>query len=406
MLLLVLGDHTKYFDLNGRCILDTLPFPVVIFANRVSAEALAPAGPNAEIRRIPWSDDEQVRQAALRLAGERPLFTVASLNEALLEQAAELRELLGLPGMAPATVRRFRDKLLMKELLDQAGVCVPRFTRCDAPEQVEALLERHGKLVIKPVAGVGSVRVSFIDSASQLASWYAQTAHDEWERYEAEEFIDGELYHVNAVVRGGQVLVSGAALYLPGMANIDFRSGTPLTTVMVEDPALKARLDAYSARVLAVLGLEDGVSHLECFVDRADRIVLCEVGARPPGGGVIHMLEAQYGVQYSYANLMLAAGRGDELVIPAPTPHRYFGLMGFRLPHNCTIGKIAETDQFTDDFIVHAEIYCGKGRFVRAASHCTDYVGLLVFAGDSHADFDAKRERLQARFDAGLELAG
>ena len=72
MLLLVLGDHTKYFDLNGRCILDTLPFPVVIFADRVSAEALAPAGPNAEIRRIPCSDDEQFRQAALRLAGERP----------------------------------------------------------------------------------------------------------------------------------------------------------------------------------------------------------------------------------------------------------------------------------------------------------------------------------------------
>ena len=226
------------------------------------------------------------------------------------------------------------------------------------------------------MAGVGSVRVSFIDSASQLASWYAQTAHDEWERYEAEEFIDGELYHVNAVVRGGQVLVSGAALYLPGMANIDFRSGTPLTTVMVEDPALKARLDAYSARVLAVLGLEDGVSHLECFVDRADRIVLCEVGARPPGGGVIHMLEAQYGVQYSYANLMLAAGRGDELVIPAPTPHRYFGLMGFRLPHNCTIGKIAETislrttSSCTPKSTAARAASCGRPRIAPTTSGC------------------------------------
>ena len=404
MLLLVLGDHTKYFDMNGRCILDALPFPVVVFANRVSAEALAVAGPNVEIRRIPWSDDEQVRQSVLRLADERPLFTVASLNESLLEQAAELRDLLGLPGMARETVHRFRDKLLMKQLLDQQGVCVPCFARCDAPERVHALLARHGKLVIKPVDGVGSLRVSFIDSAPQLASWYAVTAAAEWERYEAEEYIDGDLYHVNAVVRGGQVLLSGAALYLQGMANIDYRNGTPLVTVMVEDVRLKERLDAFSARVLEVLGLEDGVSHLECFLGRDDRIVLCEVGARPGGGGVTHMLEAQFGVQYSYASLMLAAGRGGELKIPAPTPRRYFGLIGFRLAHNCTIGKIAGAHQFADDFIVHSAIYPENGRLVRAAAHAGDYVGLLVFAGDSHADFHAKRESLHARFDAELEL--
>jgi biotin carboxylase len=402
ILLLVLGDHSKYFYVDGRCVLDDLPWNVVVLTNRVSAAAFKAMKPNLDVRLVPWSDTQKVTQIVCQIASEQPVRFVCTLNEALLELAAQMRHELGLPGMSADLVQRFRNKILMKQMAHAAGLAVPEHAPCTDRAAVLGLAQRHVRLVIKPIDGIGARRVSFVDSPEQIAAWYAQ--HADVSDYEAEQYIEGTLYHVNAVVQQGRVLLNACARYEPGMANIDFCSGTPFVSVMLEHGSLRARLEAFSDRVLAALGLVDGVTHLECFVTPDDRIVLCEVAARPGGGGIVEMIEAQFGVHYAVAGLLLQCGRADLLAIGRPEHQGVYGLMGFRLARNCRIQTIAHEQAFAEDGMVIARILVKPGDFVPAAKHCTDFVALLVFASDNDADFHAKSRRHLARFNAELSV--
>ena len=400
-LVLICGDHNLYFDLRRQCVLREMPGPLLVLANRASAVVLEEACPGLEIRRVQWSDEDRLLEEVLELARTRLLAAVSTANEGLMDLAGRIRAGLGLPGMGPRLVARFRDKLLMKQLLDARGMRVPAYARCDARAAVEALLARHRKLVLKPVDELGSRGVSFVSSHAELDAWYAQ-GHA-LSRFEAEEFIDGAMYHVNSVVRGGAVLLSASALYLPGMASIDFHRGTPLVTVMVEDAELTRRLAAYSRQVLDVLGLADGVAHLECFVTADGEIVLCEVAARPPGAGIVQMIEAQYGLHVTRAQLLLDSGHGAGLEPVAPRPG-VAGLMAFRTARGGTIREIAAGADFAEPWIGMVSLPFGSGSIVRAARMSSDVLGLLIFSGASHAEFMARRALLQQRFDDSLVL--
>jgi predicted ATP-grasp superfamily ATP-dependent carboligase len=402
MIILVLGDHRKYFHVTGESILSNLSFPVIILANRISAEYFRDLGPNVTVLPAQWSNFENVRQQVIKIAGGQKIFSVATINEGLMLLAAELREELNLSGMSLAVATGFRDKLVMKRRLADAGVRVPRHTSCNNPVEVIELFRTSKKLVIKPIDGVGSRRVSFFEQEVDIQNWFK--SESEPETYEAEEYINGTLFHVNAIVRDSKVLLSAAAMYVPGMANIDYQDGQPFVSVMVEDSELKRRLEEFSEHSIRALSLENGVTHLECFVTSNNEIVMCEVAARPGGGGIVEMIESQYGINYSLASLLLQADQGNLIEINRSIDEKFYGLMGFRLPTNCKIKSMPELDLFRDDYISFARIYASAGSFVPAAKHCTDFVGLLVYSSSSHNEFHARTKELHQRFYAKLEV--
>ena len=400
-LVLVCGDHKQYFDLRNRCVLADLPAPLLVLANRASEVLLRDACPELEILRVQWSDEDRLLAEILALSETRPVRAVSTANEALMDLAGRVRAELGLPGLGPELVARFRNKLLMKQVLGAAGMRVPAHACCDQREAVAALLRRHGRLVFKPVDELGSRDVAFVASMDELDAWY-RNGHD-LSRFEAEEFIDGAMYHVNSLVCDGRVLLTASAVYLPGMASIDFRQGTPLVTVMVEDAMLAQRLAAYGRQVLELLGLVNGVAHLECFLTAGGEIVLCEVAARPAGAGIVQMIEAQHGIHLTRAQLLLDSGNGASLEVRAPRPE-LVGMMGFRTARGGTVRRIADRGDFPEEWISMALLPYGPGSMVRAARMSSETLGLLIFGAANHAEFMERRARLQSRFDDSLVL--
>lgn len=401
LLFLAAGDGHGYTDLHDRFILDDLPARVTVLANSATARWFE--GRAVELEPVRWHDVEAIRRRVLTLHAEQPFTALVTIDERMMELAAALRDELGLPGLRGADVPRFRDKPTMKRVLGAAGVRVPEFAHADDRAGVEALLTRHERIVIKPVDGMGSAGVEFADTVQDVARWYA--AHPgERAAYEAEEFIAGPMYHVNAVVRGGRPLLTLAAPYLPGMAPVDFGVGAPLASVLLDDSPLQRRLMDFSDRVIEVLGLVDGVTHLECFVTPGDEIVFCEIAARPAAGGIVRMMEARSGVNYGRAAVLLALGLGGRIV-PGHAPGETVGMLGFRIPSAQLVRRIASADEFGDPWIRYRRIDGEAGTLVAGASHCTDFVGLFVFSAADRPGFERRLAELRTRFDQRLELA-
>jgi biotin carboxylase len=304
--------------------------------------------------------------------------------------------------MLPNEANFFRNKLVMKKSLSAAGLRTPWFAECTDRAAVENLLARYGAVVVKPVDGYGSRGVEFIRSPEQLAAWYARCKAPA--AFEAEELIEGVLYHVNAVVRSGLPALTASAIYLPGMGNIDFSAGAPFVSAIVVEDGLRCRLEEFSDKVIATLGLRDGVTHLECFVTTEGEIVFCEIAARPGGGGIVWMIEAQYGVNYNRVVLLLEAGRSDLIAIPNESGAGVAGLIGFRSAQSAFVERAAKPDDFRDDWIRLSQIDVSEGAFKAASAHCTDFLGLLIFNSRDMDEFEQNRLHLSKRFYDALEL--
>ncbi|MCA3242306.1 MAG: ATP-grasp domain-containing protein [Rubrivivax sp.] len=403
MLVLARGNAHGFFDLAGRSVLGDIPCRLTVYTNDINAPAFAQSGEHVRVERVRWSDTAQIEQRVAALHAADPLHAIGVLDEKVMDLAAALRQRLGINGLHTQEAARFRDKPTMKRLLGVAGVRVPEFVDAGDRPAVLRLLHRHGRIVVKPNDGLGSREVSFIDGPVELQDWYA--AHADAQGFEAEEFVDGVLYHVNAVVHRGVPLLTAAAPYLPGMANIDFASGSPFVSVMLDEDDLKRRLQAMSDRVIEVLGLVDGVTHMECFVTAEGEIVFCEIAARPGGGGIVGMIEAQYGVNFARAALLLEAGFGERVMPPSqPAPDTLAGLIGFRLPRSGFLRRVPAAIDFGDDWIRAVTIDHEPGGFIAAAAHCTDFVGSFVFVARDRGHFDERRVELTQRFNKALEV--
>jgi biotin carboxylase len=407
ILVLARGDSRNYRDLAGRSIFSGLTPKVLLFVHRGNVdkfrELARELGSDVEIHIVRWNDPQGVVTAAASVAKNQKLLAVATLDEELVDLAAEIRAHLGVRGLQPKDAAHFRDKVAMKRAVAAAGVTIPQFEPCTNRAAVASMLTKYGKLVVKPVRGMGARGIAFITTAMELEAWYA--ACSQVGEFEAEQFIDGVLYHVNAVVHDGQALLTASAPYFPGMGNIDFGAGAPFATVIEDDPARCVALKAFSDRVVSALNVVSGVTHLECFVTPSGEIVFCEIAIRPGGGGIVSMIEAQHGVNFNRVALRLEAGQVDVLSALSATPMLHpgvAGLVGFRSAFSGFVHEAASAKDFPEPWIHVCAMNVGGGSFKAASAHCTDFWGSLVFSSKDQTEFSDRVAELGKRFADAL----
>ncbi|MBA3770967.1 MAG: ATP-grasp domain-containing protein [Ramlibacter sp.] len=243
-----------------------------------------------------------------------PVDQLIALSEFTLEIAARVRQALGIPGHGPAEVAVYRDKARMKEVLAEKDIRVPAFARCESVEQALRFADGASyPLILKPVDGAASIGVVRIDSREELQS---QLRSVDLARYEVEEFIEGEAYHVDGFADSASAVAFQVVSQYVGSC-LDFVSGSPLGSVIVQQSALRARIEAFSSRCIAALRLTTTPFHLELFVQADGSLVFLEVGARVGGSEVPHLLNKVFGV--NLFKHWLQGMAGDALPMPAKT---------------------------------------------------------------------------------------
>ena len=275
---------------------------------------LAPPESIARLVRVDDVNDyEQLRGAVADIVEHvGPVDQLIALSEFTLEIAARVREALGIPGHGREEVAVYRDKARMKEVLAEKGVRVPAFARCESVEQALRFADTASyPLILKPGDGAASIGVLRIGSRDELQS---QLEKVDLSRYEVEEFIEGEVYHVDGFADTDSGVPFQVVSRYVGSC-LDFVQGAPLGSAIVQQSPLRERIEAFSSRCIAALGLAGTPFHLELFVQADGSLVFLEVGARVGGSEVPHLLNKVFGV--NLFKHWLKGMAGDTIPVPA-----------------------------------------------------------------------------------------
>lgn len=249
-------------------------------------------------------------QAAQTVVKE--ILTTADLEDVSLhcydEQnvlaAAQLRDHFGIKGAKLADVLPYRDKVLMKSKLVEAGIRVPRFGRY--PKSFEEIVADVGlPFILKPLDAAAAEGVFCIASFDDFAALPADLGR----AYEYEEFIEGTMYSVNIVTRDGRNVFGGVTEYLVNSFDVQAGRVNADINLIDSDPQV-ARMVSFASRCLDALGRLDGASHLELFRTPSDELIFLEVAARFKGLAGLAAMQRNYGV--AFVNLALSIEAGIE----------------------------------------------------------------------------------------------
>lgn len=262
---------------------------------------------------------DRMRELVDDLAAEfGPPDAIVALYEHTTLPAARLREHFGVPGTNVRTALLCRDKVPMKEAVAAAGLPVPRFLAV-GPETGLAELKEftsrlpHGPVVLKPRSQGASIGVRILESTDELLALAADGGIEEG--HEAEEFVEGPIYHIDGVVRDAEMRWFCTSRYLDTCFN--FQHGNqPLAAVTSDDPELTERMREFTATVLKTLGLTDSTFHLELFHTPGDELVFLEIGNRFGGAGISWHQRTVFGVDLAGEAALACTGDPSRVTTP------------------------------------------------------------------------------------------
>lgn len=238
-----------------------------------------------------WADEDAVTSTVVRSLRGRNVDLVETLWEPTVVLAARLRERIGAPGMSVEQTIPFRDKGRMKEVLDAAGIRTPRSARANTAAECRAAVERVGyPIIIKPIAGAGSLDTYRVEDAHELDAALARLRHIH--EVSVEEFIDGEEFTFDTVCAGGRISFYNIAEYRPRPLvgkQVEWISQQVITHRDPDHPSLAGGREMGES-VLAAMGFASGFTHMEWYRMASGEVVFGEIGARAPGARLTDLM--------------------------------------------------------------------------------------------------------------------
>ena len=248
------------------------------------------------------------------LARTERLDRIVALDEFDLEMASTLREHLRLPGMGETTVRFFRDKLAMRMRAREAGVLVPPFVPVLNYDVIREYLESvPPPWVLKPRSSASAIGIKKLDDPNRV--WQViEELGDKRSFHVLEQFIPGDVYHVDSLVWEGRVCFAEAHAYLTPPFEV-YHGGGLFVTRTIDRASDEARaLGELNHSLIDGLGMTSGALHTEVIRGRHDgRFYFLETAARVGGAHIVEMVEASTGVNLwrEWARIEVALARGE-----------------------------------------------------------------------------------------------
>jgi biotin carboxylase len=294
-------------------------------------------------------------RAITNITGAARIDRVVGLDEFDVITGALAREHLQLGGMTSSYVRRFRDKLTMRNLAHSAGIPCPEYIGVFNQDDVNLFLDRvPAPWVIKPRNEVSAFGIRRCESRDEV--WAVLTELDKrntWRDHPSqfliEEFIEGRVFHVDSVVSGGKVAGAGVSRYGTTPFRISHHGGVFTSSTIGSRSKERKTLEKLNSQLLSAFEYKSGVSHAEFLQSGVDgKFYLLEVACRVGGAYIANVLEHAAGFNLWREWAKLETSTTDD---PYKSPKVRKDYAGIAL----ALANVEEPDtsHYTDDEIVY-----------------------------------------------------
>ena len=267
--------------------------------------------------------------AVAYLARQRHIDLIVALDDFDVETAAHLREHFRLPGMGDSLARNFRDKLAMRTTARNAGLLVPEFTGVFNHSDLGEFMARvPPPWLLKPRSEASSMGIKKINYADEL--WpILESLGDQQSFFLMEQFVAGDVYHVDGLVNNSKVLFSMAHKYGQPPLSVYSGGGVFLTRSLDRESDESGALVELNKQVLKAMGLIRGATHSEYIKSQVDgRLYFLENAARVGGANIAECVDYATGVNLwrEWARIEIANLRGEKYKLPQ-THSGYSGII-------------------------------------------------------------------------------
>jgi biotin carboxylase len=265
---------------------------------------------------LPTAD---IIRAVSYMARTHPIDRIVALDEFDMENVAALREHLRIPGMGLTTLRYFRDKLAMRGRAQESGILVPEFVHVLNYDDLKSFMAR-GKppWLLKPRSQASGIGMKKIQQPAELWPWLDQLG-DEQSFFLLEQFVPGDVFHVDSIVSERKVVFAEAHMYGKPPLDVSHEGGIFTTRTLPRASTKSKALLKLNRTLIEALGLMRGVTHAEFLRAHEDgKIYFIEIAARVGGAYISDVIEAATGVNLwrEWARIEVGGGK-SPYVLPS-----------------------------------------------------------------------------------------
>ncbi|MCB0115412.1 MAG: ATP-grasp domain-containing protein, partial [Caldilineaceae bacterium] len=262
----------------------------------------------------------------------------------------------------------FRDKLAMRVQARDSGIAVPEFVHVLNYDRLRAFMASvTPPWVLKPRSEAGSVGIKKAHNSEEV--WRAlDMLGDRQSFYVLEQFVPGDVYHVDSIISERQVLFNIAHRYGKPPMQVFQGGGIFTTRTQPYDDLETQAIFALNRQVIESLGMVRGVTHAEFIRAEADgRFYFLEAAARVGGANIDELVAAATGINLweEWAQIELAHLRREPYELK-PYRQEYAGLI-LCLAHQEWPDLSAYNDPEIVWRLAHKEHHAGL--IVASASH-------------------------------------
>jgi biotin carboxylase len=264
---------------------------------------------------------EQILNTVCWMARGRRFDRVIALDEFDIETVAQIREHMRIRGMGVTASAYYRDKLAMRIGAQESGFLVPQFCRVLNYDELRDYMDHvPAPWLLKPRSEASALGIRKIHDSEQL--WRAlDDLSDRQSRFLLEQFVPGDIFHVDSIVSEGRVVFSVVHQYGRPPMQVMHEGGVFSTRTVDRASGDWAELTALNARLAPSLGMARGVTHAEYIKSHADgRYYFLEIAARVGGAFIADLVQTATGVNLwrEWARLEVMSLRGQPYTLPDP----------------------------------------------------------------------------------------
>lgn len=246
--------------------------------------------------------------------------------------SANLREKYNIPGDRVSALLPFVNKVISKTQLGDV-VRMPRFFHFDKSKYAEnkslylrTLEEKLGfPMFAKPVDLVSSVETHYIADMQELMRISERIISHSYD-FEIDEFIEGDLFHCDALIIDG--IVKFFMIGKCSFALARFFEGKPVGSIPIADQNRFNQLRSFCDKIFEKLGCTSGAYHLEAFLDaKTQEFVFLEIAARTGGALITKVYEKIFDVNIEEVNYLIQMGRINDIKVAKK--NLYGGFLNF-----------------------------------------------------------------------------